>query len=781
MRFDAGAEFAGYTIVSPLGRGGMASVYLVREPGINRLVALKVLPVRVFDDAQFAERFEQEAQVVGALDHPSIIPLYRFGITDGIAWMALRYVDGGDFSAKLRAGPLALQDGLSILRGVAAALDYAHSKGVIHRDLKPQNILVSVQGAGYLADFGIAKLLENTGKFQTNNGNVIGTPAYMAPEQAQGHVLGPGTDIYGLAVICFQWLTGSLPFDGDTPHQILFKQVCDPLPPQLLNLVAPAVAAVLVRGLAKLPAERFVTASAMLAELAQALMPRPMRAVATTQELPSASERHLSGHHSPEHQSLDHPSQTRPLILPNPTMSAPVFGPAVLYVRPIAEAIPNLDEALRERGWHPLSVASLTAVADVSQGQTLVAVVVDSSLLAELGEIINALDQSREPGPTPPLLVVTTRAAITEQLVGMTGSADAFLANATAASVTRRLSDLQRTLSSAEPLRVLIVDDDRSQLVYCESVLRRRGLSTQTAMSSREALQLVHSFRPDLILVDLNMPEIDGMALTAQVREMPGTMLVPIIFISGEQDVSKRLCAINVGADDFLTKPVRPAHLIDVVVGRAKRARAMRQQLLESTTPASARASAQSGERRQLAAAPRSWNGLWLLSISVALLALTYSGYRWVRASQVAPNQWKLAVMPLRQICAHVEPNAVANAGDGLAIARIHADLVSAFEQLEEIRLQGDTAKKVEVISTGTMQAYQDSKMKWSAIADELQATHLLESNICPEGAGVELKVSLVDARTNASIWNQSYHPPSADGDMLQSVASDVTRALGLR
>jgi CheY-like chemotaxis protein/EAL domain-containing protein (putative c-di-GMP-specific phosphodiesterase class I) len=213
-------------------------------------------------------------------------------------------------------------------------------------------------------------------------------------------------------------------------------------------------------------------------------------------------------------------------------------------------------------------------------------VVVDSSLLAELGEVVDALDQSRKAGPTPPLLVITQASAIAEQLLGMTGSADAFMANADAAGVIRKLRDLQQSLSSTEPLRVLIVDDDRSQVVFCDSVLRRRGLTTLVATSSREAMQLVTTFRPDLILVDLYMPDIDGMALTARIREMPGTLLLPIVFISGEQDIGKRVCAINVGADDFLTKPIRPGHLIDVVVGRAKRARALRRQVL--TSPAAA-------------------------------------------------------------------------------------------------------------------------------------------------------------------------------------------------
>lgn len=271
MRFETDSEFAGYTVVSRLGRGGMATVYLVREPGLERLVALKVLPQQLVDDQQFGARFEQEARVIGSLDHPHIIPVYRYGITEDIPWMALRYVDGGDFAARLIARPLALAEGFVILRGVASALDYAHRKNIVHRDIKPQNILLSSEGSAYLADFGVAKLLQASTVSHTLIGGIVGSPAYMAPEQAQGHAIGPHTDIYSLAVICFQWLTGGLPFEADTPHAVLLKHVLEPLPTEALGLLAPAVAAALQRGMAKKPEDRFATAGQLIVALEQAM------------------------------------------------------------------------------------------------------------------------------------------------------------------------------------------------------------------------------------------------------------------------------------------------------------------------------------------------------------------------------------------------------------------------------------------------------------------------------------------------------------------------------
>ncbi|MDR3385602.1 MAG: protein kinase [Rudaea sp.] len=269
MHIDTGSQFAGYTVVKLLGRGGMGTVHLVREPGIDRLVALKVLPEQLVNDAKFAARLEHEARIIGGLDHPNIVPLYRYGITDDVPWMALRYVDGGELAERMKEGPLPLPEGLSLLRGVASALDYAHSKGVIHRDLKPQNILLSGGGAAYLADFGVAKLLEGT--VNTATGNVIGTPSYMAPEQAKGEKLGSYTDVYALAVICFQWLTGSLPFEADTPYAVLMKHVLEPVPPGPLAQLAPSVAAVLEKGLAKEPVDRFQSAGALISQLENAL------------------------------------------------------------------------------------------------------------------------------------------------------------------------------------------------------------------------------------------------------------------------------------------------------------------------------------------------------------------------------------------------------------------------------------------------------------------------------------------------------------------------------
>ena len=281
MRLHEGQQFAGYRVVRKLGRGGMATVYLAKEGSFDRHVALKVLPDDLADDAGFVARFHQEAQTIGGLEHPNIVPLYRFGIDDGVPWMALRFVDGGDLAHRLSARPLAIAEGLAVLHALAAALDYAHRRGVVHRDLKPQNVLLTGEGQVYLADFGVAKLLEGSAIAKTHTGGIVGTPAYMAPEQAQGQAVTKAVDIYALGVIAFQWLTGALPFDADTPHAILIKHVMEPLPDAPLASLPPAVAGVLRRALAKAPEQRHASASALVGELDAALRGAPFDAKAT--------------------------------------------------------------------------------------------------------------------------------------------------------------------------------------------------------------------------------------------------------------------------------------------------------------------------------------------------------------------------------------------------------------------------------------------------------------------------------------------------------------------
>jgi serine/threonine-protein kinase len=257
-----------YEVIEELGQGGMAIVYLARDPYMKRQVAVKVLPRQFTFDPQFRTRFQREAEVIATLEHPSIVPVYDFGDHEDQPFIVMRYMSGGTLADRLNQGPLPISEVATLFERIGSAVDYAHSSGVIHRDIKPGNILFDSRGETSLSDFGIAKIAESTAAF-TGTG-IIGTPAYMSPEQAQGEKnLDGRCDVYSLGVVLFQALSGQLPFKADTPMGVAIAHISQPVP-SLLGVrpdLPPAFEAVIRKALEKDPAKRYQTAS----ELAQAI------------------------------------------------------------------------------------------------------------------------------------------------------------------------------------------------------------------------------------------------------------------------------------------------------------------------------------------------------------------------------------------------------------------------------------------------------------------------------------------------------------------------------
>ncbi len=259
-----------YILEKELGRGGMAIVYLGRDARLGRKVAVKVLPPELTYGSRGStiERFKREAQTAAKLDHPNIIPVYRVAPGGTLFWYVMKYLDGEPLDHILeREGQLTVERTVSIVSQVAEALDYAHQNQVVHRDVKPANVVVDKKGRVTVTDFGIAKALDaNT---LTASGSIIGTPYYMSPEQCKGKRVGPAADQYSLAVMAYQMLGGHVPFTGDSAVEIVHKHVADPVPP--LGVLRPQlpekVVAVVERGLAKTPEERFAT----VVEFAKAL------------------------------------------------------------------------------------------------------------------------------------------------------------------------------------------------------------------------------------------------------------------------------------------------------------------------------------------------------------------------------------------------------------------------------------------------------------------------------------------------------------------------------
>jgi tetratricopeptide (TPR) repeat protein/tRNA A-37 threonylcarbamoyl transferase component Bud32/Arc/MetJ-type ribon-helix-helix transcriptional regulator len=271
-----GKELGKYRVTERIGRGGMAEVYLGVHTMLDRPVAIKVLHGYLTEDVSFIERFKREAKAVANLRHPNIVQLYDFDVYEDMLFMVMEYIDGINLHQRLvevgkRGERLPIKQVGSIINDIASALDYAHTQGMLHRDVKPSNILLDSQGKAYLTDFGIAKFV--SGQRLTATGTMLGTPAYMSPEQGRGEELTEESDIYSLGIVAFEMLTGRVPYDARTPIAIVQKQITAPVPAisSLVDDVPPNTQEVIDRALAKSPDGRYSSASELVIALRIAL------------------------------------------------------------------------------------------------------------------------------------------------------------------------------------------------------------------------------------------------------------------------------------------------------------------------------------------------------------------------------------------------------------------------------------------------------------------------------------------------------------------------------
>lgn len=280
-----------FEIQDELGRGGMAVVYRAVDTHTNQQVALKVLYEHWLGDSGAVKRFVREAKLISQLDHPNIVPIVSYGDVDGQLYLALAYMEGGNLAERFaKPRPLTLRASLNLLKQVALSLDYAHSQGVIHRDLKLQNILLDSTDKVYLSDFGIARLVDSTRL--TTTGMVAGTPLYMSPEQARGELVDPATDIYAMAVMAYLMTTGFYPFTAEEPMAIIHKHMYEkpPTPTKVNPKLPTTVDEILLRGLDKHKNKRYPTATEFVTTLQKAVhVPKtassPITTMIQTQEL----------------------------------------------------------------------------------------------------------------------------------------------------------------------------------------------------------------------------------------------------------------------------------------------------------------------------------------------------------------------------------------------------------------------------------------------------------------------------------------------------------------
>lgn len=255
--------FGRYEIEEALGEGGMAVVYRARDPFMSRQVALKVLAAHFSTDPLFKDRFHREAEVLAALEHPSIVPIFDFGQQDGQFYIVMRYMSGGSLADRLEKKALRPGEIAEIIGRIAEALDTAHERQIVHRDLKPGNILFDDRGAAFVADFGIAQTTAPatgmTGVF------FFGTPAYMSPEQVRNYRLDGRSDVYALGCVLFEMLTGRAPYDFPSLMDIVLAHVTEPIPKvrDLKPRILEAWDEIVGRAMAKKAEERYPTAGAM--------------------------------------------------------------------------------------------------------------------------------------------------------------------------------------------------------------------------------------------------------------------------------------------------------------------------------------------------------------------------------------------------------------------------------------------------------------------------------------------------------------------------------------
>jgi len=408
MSVAEGTFIGPYLLVDRIGRGGMATVYRAHHPALDRFVAIKVLPDFFADDESYRERFQLEAQSVARLHHPNILNAFDFGQDRGVPYLVMELIEGGTLADRM-GRPMDIQQVVRWLRPIAGALDYAHANGVLHRDVKPSNILVRPDGTPVLADFGLAKLADSVKKI-TATGVVFGTPEYMSPEQAVGEPLGPAADQYALSAVAYEMLTGHVPFTGETPGAILISHISRAMPTtrELPAEISTHVDQALRKGMAKAPQNRYPTVGAFVAALTPAAWPSLL-----------AGER------------LDRPTS-----------------------------------------------------------------------------------QIRSNGAAPHVPVV------------------------------------------------LVVDDGAANRMLIEACLAGIDCEIRTAEDGKTALRMIEAQPPDLVLLDVQMPGMDGYEVCSRIRARPRGALLPVVMITALDHTHDRVLALESGADDFMSKPVERVELV---------------------------------------------------------------------------------------------------------------------------------------------------------------------------------------------------------------------------
>lgn len=337
-----GKDLGRYHIIEQLGEGGMAAVYKAFDTRLERFVAIKVITFGQYDKEMFLLRFEREAKALARLSHPNIVKVHDYGEEGGLPYLVMEYLPGGTLKSKL-GKPMPWPEAIKLILPIAQALGYAHNLNIVHRDVKPANILLNESGQPMLTDFGIAKILESDSQLQlTGTGVGIGTPEYMAPEQGQGLPVDRRADIYALGVVFYELITGRRPFQADTPMAVVIKHITEPLPrPQTFVPEIPAeIENIIFKALAKKPEERYQD----MASFAKALEKMLYQAHVDTEQMTVRKEkaRELTVTQTTPQASLTPP----PVIPPPPPTPPPSATPSLTPKAPSSPYIIQTEQQI---------------------------------------------------------------------------------------------------------------------------------------------------------------------------------------------------------------------------------------------------------------------------------------------------------------------------------------------------------------------------------------------------------------------------------------------------
>lgn len=272
MPFNIGETVGPYYVLEQLGQGGMATVFKAYDSSLDYYVALKVLHPAFSEDLSFKARFQREARLVAMLEHAHIVPVYDCAEHENRSYLIMKYIKGNTLKARLHEGPLRSEEIAKVVGNIGSALAYAHQQGIMHRDVKPSNVIVSKSGEFYLTDFGLARIVQSA-ESTLSSEIVMGSPQYISPEQALGKDgLDAGTDIYSFGVMLYEMIVGQVPFSGDKAFSIIHDHIYTPLPlPHVLNpRVTEPMEQVLLKSLAKDRSDRYQTMNDMIYDFEKA-------------------------------------------------------------------------------------------------------------------------------------------------------------------------------------------------------------------------------------------------------------------------------------------------------------------------------------------------------------------------------------------------------------------------------------------------------------------------------------------------------------------------------